>query len=239
MKNFSPHHHKSGSRPKREKIFNIPPVILWLFLLCCAVYIIPNYFMSSAAEEIFYSNFGFVPVVFLHNHDVLTQISAVSYSFLHGSLTHLGLNMLWFIIFGTPLANRLGSFFFILFWIFTAFAAVMIYCLLHFYSDIALVGASGAISGMMGASARYNFQTIGGSYMPESILSVKESMASRAVLVTLGSFVALNALTALSQGTMGFVGDSTNIAWEAHIGGLIAGFLSVGFFDEAAHHFKR
>lgn len=225
-----------GAR-RREKIFNVPPVILILFLICCFFYVIPSYFFSAGALERFLAFFSFVPVLFLHNYDVLTQFSAVSYAFLHGNLIHLAMNMLWLIIFGAPLANRLGAVFFIIFWVFTAFAAAMAYCLLNPADDSMLIGASGAISGMMGASARYNFQAIGGAYAPGTILSIKQALTSRAVLIALGCFIALNLLTAADQGQMSFAQEDANIAWQAHLGGLLAGFFAIGFFDKWTHKF--
>lgn len=230
--------HRAGGKPPREPIFNIPPVISVLLVFCCLAYIIPSYFFSQAALEHFLAVFSFVPILFLHNHDVLTQLSAVSYSFLHGNLLHLVMNMLWLIVFGAPLANRLGAAFFIIFWLFTAFAAAIVYCALNSGSEAMLIGASGAISGMMGASARYNFQAIGGSYARGTILSVKEALSSRAVVIALGCFIALNLLTAFDQGQMNFADESANIAWQAHLGGLLAGFLTIGFFDKWTHNFK-
>jgi len=232
-------HNRNGSPSPREKILNIPLVVTGFFLLCCLAYMLPAYILPAGRGEALVASFGFIPVLFLHNHDALTQISAVSYSFLHGNFTHLGLNMLWFVIFGTPLANRLGSIFFILFWLFTAFIAAMAYFLLHMNSDTTLIGASGAVSGMMGAAARYNFQAIGGSYLPGGVLPIKKALLSQSVLLILGSFVVLNLLNAMDQWVTGFIESDAGIAWEAHIGGLLAGFLAAGLFDKWTHNFKR
>jgi len=231
-------HDKSGNKPQRERIFNLPLVIIVFFAVCCLAYIMPAYLLPPGKSEEFFAFFGFVPVLFLHNHDVMTQISAVSYSFLHGNFAHLGLNMVWFVVFGTPLANRLGGTFFILFWFFTAFIAAMIYCLAHFDGETTLIGASGAVSGMMGASARYDFQTIGGSYVPGAVLSIKKALLSHSVILVMGSFVTLNFLTAIDQWITGYADNQAGIAWEAHIGGLLAGFLVIGFFDKWTHNFK-
>jgi len=226
-----------GAGGSRQRIFNIPPIIVILALICCIAYFIPAYLFSPGQQERFYAFFGFVPVLFLHNRDIITQLSAVTYSFLHGNLTHLGLNMLWLIIFGTPLANRLGSFFFFIFWLFTALVAALIYCGLNSGSQALMIGASGAISGMMGAAARYNFQAAGGVYLPETLLSIKQALSSRAVLIVLGSFIAFNLLDAAEQWQMGFAGNM-NIAWQTHLGGLLAGFLTIGFFDKWMGNFR-
>jgi len=244
MSGFLPPHRKAdltsgvSKASRRQRIFNIPPIIIMLLAVCCITYFIPAYCFSSGQLERFYAFFGFIPVLFRHNHDIFTQLSAVSYSFLHGNATHLGLNMLWFVIFGTPLANRLGGFFFFLFWLFTALIAALVYFGLNSDSQAMMIGASGAVSGMMGASARYNFQATGGVYLPETLLNIKQAFRSCSVLVALGSFIALNLLSAADQWQAGFAEEGTDIAWQAHLGGLLAGFFAVGFFDKWADKFK-
>jgi len=222
---------------KRERVLNIPLIVVVLASVCCAAYIIPAYFLTSPWREEFYAYFSFVPVTFLHNYDMLTQLSAVTYSFLHGNLTHLGLNMLWLIVFGAPLANRLGNVFFLIFWVITAYIAALTYCMFNSASDAMLIGASGVISGLMGAAARYNFQTYSGSYVAGALLPIRRALVSRSVLIALGSFILLNALTALDEGN-NFAGDNLNIAWQAHLGGLLGGFFIIGYFDKWSQRYR-
>jgi len=192
--------------------------------------------MSYEKEDAFFASFGFVPVLFAIDHGLMTRLSAITYSFLHGSWTHLGLNMTWFIIFGSPLASRLGSFFFLLFWIFMAFIAALTHFVFYTDSTVALVGASGAISGLMGAAARYDFQHVPEKYPSNrsgfsgSVLPMRVALQSRTVLVFVGGWFFLNLLTGIMSYPAGEE-EGNAIAWEAHIGGLLAGFLTIGFFD--------
>ncbi|MEI9902072.1 MAG: hypothetical protein WDN31_20430 [Hyphomicrobium sp.] len=98
-----------------------------------------------------------------------------------------------------------------------------------------MVGASGAISGLMGATMRFLFTAIdkGGLTAlrdePRQVPLMRLAVAlrdRRVVLVTL-VFLAANVLAVLGIGSVGFSG----IAWEAHIGGYFAGLLFFGFFD--------
>jgi len=226
------------TRSREEGFFNIPMVVVAIVMLCLVAYIVPTYFMSFKAEEVFIATFGFVPALFAVDYSFITRMSAITYSFLHGSWVHLGLNMIWFVVFGSPLANRLGVLSFILFWVFTAVIAALTHFLLYPHSGVALVGASGAISGLMGAAARYGFQRAPDIYHSNRsefagpVLPVRVALQSRTVLVFIGGWFLLNVII----GIMGaFPGEEeATVAWEAHIGGLIAGFLTIGFFDRSS-----
>jgi membrane associated rhomboid family serine protease len=93
-----------------------------------------------------------------------------------------------------------------------------------------LVGASGAISGMMGAAARFGFRIDRDEGQPAfagPILSIPAVFASRMAVTFLGVWLAVNLAMGLGFGAP----DEGAIAWEAHIGGFLAGFLLVRVFD--------
>jgi len=226
----NPHPSEAGSR--HERVFNLPPVVIAISVLCFLAYVVPVYFLSYEEAEMFFASFGFVPALFATGHSLMAGLSVVTYSFLHGSWAHLGFNMVWFVIFGSPLACRLGAFFFLLFWIFTAIIAALTHFIFYPESMTILVGASGAISGLMGAAARYGFRSVPERYLSGftgPILPVHVALRSRTVLVFAGGWLLLNLLTGVMSQSSG--ARITPIAWEAHIGGLLAGFLIISFFD--------
>ncbi|RUW77739.1 rhomboid family intramembrane serine protease, partial [Mesorhizobium sp. M1E.F.Ca.ET.063.01.1.1] len=102
---------------------------------------------------------------------------------------------------------------------------------LHPYGEMPLVGASGAISGMMGAAARYGFRidrSSGKAAFAGEPLPIAIVLRSRGVMTFLGVWMVIN----LATGLLGFApGVDGQIAWEAHIGGFIAGFFGLRFFD--------
>ena len=145
----------------------------------------------------------------------------VSYAFLHGDLLHLGFNTLWLVAMGSPVERILGA------RRFCAFAAVgtvfsaLAYGLAHTDSPAPMIGASGAISAMMGAVVRVMFA-----------LGNKRGRALQPGLVLfVGIWIALNVFTGVFG--IGPTGTAQAIAWEAHIGGFLTGLLLLPLFMSA------
>ena len=86
--------------------------------------------------------------------DIYSFSTPISYAFLHGGFTHLAVNMVWLAAVGTPLANRIGWLRFLVFWVVCGAAAAGLHYVLHPDDDVPLVGAPGAIAGMMAATPR-------------------------------------------------------------------------------------
>ena len=138
----------------------------------------------------------------------------------HGSWTHAGLNALGVVAFGTPVARRFGrtgALRFLAFYVLCGLIASIGYVVLHWGEAVVLVGASGAISGLMGATSR--------------LLDRRETLApfaSRAVIAMAGAWLFINLLMAMRWIDIG-VGDAP-VAWEAHLVGYGAGLLLIGPF---------
>ena len=116
--------------------------------------------------------------------DIYAFTTPFTYAFLHGGLAHLAINMVWLAAFGSPLANRLGTLRFALFWVVTALAAAGLHWAIYPLDPAPLVGASGAISGMMGAAARFGFnmdRRSGRAAFAGPALPVSEVLRSRNV----------------------------------------------------------
>ncbi|WP_317993101.1 rhomboid family intramembrane serine protease [Bartonella gliris] len=222
-----------GKKPK-EPLLNVPLVIVILIGLCFCTYFIPQYFFS---DQFYIKNlefFSFTPVLFKADPLAFGH-TIVSYSFMHGSFEHIAINMAWLLVFGSPLVRHFGSLRFLIFWVLTAAISALTYFTFHQDSIVSLVGASGAVSGMIGAVARYGFSPVhfGMSTKNERFFgplwSIKKALSSRTVLVYIGVWLIINFIIGIFSSLFG--GESVSIAWEAHIGGLFSGFLLVGFFD--------
>ncbi|MBB5701718.1 membrane associated rhomboid family serine protease [Ochrobactrum daejeonense] len=217
-----------------EPIFNIPGVVTALIALCAAVYVYQNYIISEQQNYQFMLNFALIPARFsLANGftDPAALFTLVSYSFMHGGIAHIAVNMIWLAAFGSPLAGRIGTGRMIVFWIFTSIVAGLTHYAIYPESVSPLVGASGAISGMMGAAARYGFRRIGHGRRSEfagPMLPVGLTLTLRPVLTFVGVWFLINIITGLYS-TGG--ADLSGIAWEAHIGGFIAGFFGIALVD--------
>lgn len=228
--------HNSGHRQRpSQPIFNMPPVVVALIGFCIAIYLLQSYVLTGAQDVWFLVNFAFIPLRFSVGggfSDPLAWFTAISYSFMHGGFAHLAINCVWFAAFGSPLAGRIGARKFLIFWVLTAIAAAFTHYAIYPESNIPLVGASGAISGMMGAAARFGFRRVTfysrtGRQIPAfggPILSVAATLQNRMVLTFLGFWLIINVMTGIYSTAPG---ELSGIAWEAHIGGFVAGFFGI------------
>jgi membrane associated rhomboid family serine protease len=215
----------------REPVFNLPAIIVLLIGVCVAVYLVQAYVLSDRQYLALLLRGAFIPIRYSGQFalEVYAFTTPFTYAFMHGSLAHLAINMIWLAAFGTPLANRLGNGRFLLFWAVTGLAAVGLHYILHPLDEAPLIGASGAISGMMGAAARFGFRVNRARGRPTfdgPLLPFAEVLRSRAAMTFLAVWMIINIVTGLVGMTQGV----DQIAWEAHIGGFLAGFLGVGYF---------
>jgi membrane associated rhomboid family serine protease len=226
-----------GSGPRqREPMFNMPAVVLAIIGLCVAVYLAQTYVLNRDQQLTLLYNAAFIPVLYTgeYGFDAFILSRPFTYTFLHGSLAHVAVNMVWLAAFGPPLANRFGAVRFALFFAATGLAAAALFWVIHPYMEVPLVGASGAISGMMGAAARFGFRidrSRGQAAFAGVPLPFKEVFRSRSVVTFLAVWMIIN----LATGLVGLgAGGGEQIAWEAHIGGFVVGFFALRLFDRPA-----
>ena len=162
-----------------------------------------------------------------------------TYSLLHGGFTHLAVNCVWLLAFGTALSRRFGGWRFLVFFAATAVAGALAFWLVNPSGLAPVIGASGAISGAMGAAARFAFAPgapLGGGFAGQRDLaayrqpapSLREVLSERRAFTFLALWFAMNFLF----GVVAPTGDAP-VAWEAHIGGFVAGFFGFPLFDRA------
>ena len=222
-----------GETPPREPIFNLPAIVLAVILLCAGVHLLRLYVLTPQQDVELLIRTAFIPVRYSGQYDIdfYAFSSPITYTFLHGGWAHLIVNMIWLAAFGSPLANRIGALRFALFFAVTGVAAAFFFFAIHPQTQAPLIGASGSISGMMGAAARFAFhvdRSSGKGAFAGPLLPFGAVFRSRATLSFLAVWMVINLVT----GVVGFVpGEESQIAWEAHIGGFLAGFLGLRFFD--------
>jgi membrane associated rhomboid family serine protease len=151
-------------------------------------------------------------------HPVLTIFTSM---FMHGGLLHLGTNMLYLWIFGNNIEDQLGYVKFILFYLFCGVAAAYAHAITSPSSMIPMIGASGAVSGVLGAylllfpHARVHTLIFFGFFI--------DVVRLPAVLV-IGFWVIIQFINGLvSTG----LPNQGGVAWFAHIGGFIAGIVAI------------
>jgi membrane associated rhomboid family serine protease len=166
-------------RRKRERMFNLPPVVLWTVALLFAIEGLCQLVSPESYLEIL-QRFAFVPGRFTFAFDPdrvplsgLSQAEAaqfflgsgrpqwwtvVTYALLHGSWLHVAVNSVWFAAFGSAVARRFGARRFLLFCALAAIAGALAHYLTHMADLEPVVGASAAVSGVMAAAVRFVFQ---------------------------------------------------------------------------------
>jgi membrane associated rhomboid family serine protease len=162
--------------------------------------------------------------------------SPVTYAFLHADLLHLLVNIIWMASFGGALARRFGSIRFLLLSLLAAAAGAGLFYFLHRGDEALVVGASGAVSGMMAATARFAFspegplaggRTAAAFQVPAEPLLA--AMRNRRAVGFILVWFAVNFIFGFAGGLA--AGVSGPIAWEAHIGGFLAGLLCFPLLD--------
>lgn len=218
---------------RREPVFNLPPVVLAVIAICASVYLLQQYVLTESQQLTLLYDGAFIPVLYTgkYGFDWFLFSRPFTYAFMHGGFAHIAINMVWLAAFGSPLANRLGALWFAIFFAVTGLASVVLFWAVHPYGEVPLVGASGAISGMMGAAARFGFRTdrsSGRAAFAGAPLPIAVALRSRGVMTFLAIWMVINLVTGLIGIGSGIDGQ---IAWEAHIGGFVAGFLGLRWFD--------
>lgn len=154
-------------------------------------------------------------------HPVMTVFTSM---FMHGGLLHLGTNMLYLWIFGNNIEDRLGYVRFILFYLLCGFAAAYAHALSNPVSVIPMIGASGAVAGILGA---YILLFPHAKVHTLIFFVFFVQVVRLPAIFVIGFWIliqVINGLISNGQATQG------GIAWFAHIGGFVFGILMITFF---------
>ncbi|MCR6499514.1 rhomboid family intramembrane serine protease [Shinella sp. CPCC 101442] len=229
---------------KREPAFNLPGGLVFVLVVLTLIHVVRTYLLSSVTDESVLLTFAFIPgryTIPFSEQDLGWLWSPVTYSLLHGSWEHLIFNAFWMVAFGAPVVRRIGLTRFFIFWGLCAIAAVAFHTALHWGAMILVVGASGVVSGLMGAAARFVFSPSGRISRQfahlNRRLTISEALSNRSVLVFSGIWFLTNFLIGFGQ-IFGSVAGGA-VAWEAHIGGFLFGFLFFPLFDVATTEARR
>ena len=143
---------------------------------------------------------------------------------------HLIGNMLYLWIFGNNIEDAMGHGRFVLFYLLTGVAASMAHFFTDLGSEIPTIGASGAISGVLGAYILLYPRA-------QVLVLIFLGFFIRVMYVPAGLALGFYFLLQLLQGTLTFGQAGGGVAWFAHIGGFVAGLLLVGLFKQSSVRF--
>ena len=213
------------------------PYVSWVIIgLCVAVYGCVM-LMSEADQDNFFKFHGFVPILFSRtllpkviDEAPITLLSPVTYMFIHGGLIHLISNMWAFWIYSDNVEDRMGHLRFLFFYFFCGLVAIATHYVMHRGDITPVVGASGALAGVMAAYLRL-FPTARIQCLLWFIFIIR--FVEVPALVVIGVWFVSQLMDILG----GAVG---NVAWYAHIGGFIAGaWLTKRWFPYQSFRFTR
>ena len=245
-----------GPKPS-EPIFNVPAVVIATVVVLVGVHLFRMLVLTSGQDELFVRTFAFIPARYFggglgsealpggFGADLWTFFT---YAFLHADLLHIGLNLAWLIPFGTALARRFGAWRYTAFMLVTAAAGALAHLASYPDAEVPMIGASAAISGAMAAAMRFVFQKHGpletwrdGPRNSEAYripaVPLLATFRDPRLLLFLAVWMGLNALFGLGAVSFGEAGQQ--LAWQAHIGGFLAGLVLFGAFDPVTSRRER
>ncbi len=193
----------------------LTPVVTWFIVLACiATFLWQSSLGQEGGEAAIYA-FGFTPRVFFNRSSSGPWLTVFTSMFMHGGLLHLGGNMLYLWIFGNNVEDAMGHLRFVAFYLAAGVAAIFVQAFAEPDAAVPMVGASGAISGVLAAYVliypRARIRVI----IPLGFLLYPTKISA---IYVVGFWFILQLFSALTA-QPGMAGT----AWWAHIGGFAAG----------------
>ena len=180
-----------------------------------AVVFLYEFSLGERVEQ-FVLYFGLVPAAF-------SFVSLFTSMFLHGGFLHFAGNMLYLWIFGDNVEDTLGHFRFLAFYLLAGIGAAMAQTFMQPQSRVPMIGASGAISGVLGA---YLFLFPHASVLTLVTFGFFIRFIHIPAVIVLGFWIVVQVL----YGVISMGRDEAGVAWFAHIGGFVAGIALLFLF---------
>jgi membrane associated rhomboid family serine protease len=213
----------------------VPVVTYSIIAACVAIFAWQALTLSETETVKVVYRLGFVPAEFFGEgaidatirelQDLPPFLTILTSMFLHGDILHVGGNMLYLWIFGNNVEDSMGRLRFIVFYLVTGAAAALTQGLIEPTSEIPMIGASGAISGVLGA---YILLHPRASVYTLLVLGVILTTVRFPAVLVLGFYILLQ----FAQAYFTPVGEP-GVAWWAHIGGFVAGVFLIPFFKSS------
>jgi len=208
---------------------NSTPFVTYAFIALCVLVFLWQFSLGDGGGQRAIYSLGVIPAVLLGNAHLPPELAVVpptatvlTSMFMHGGWMHLIGNMLYLWIFGDNVEDSMGHVRYLVFYLLCGVAAVMAQALPAPNSEIPMVGASGAISGVLGAYVLLHPHA-------KVLVAVPLGFILQMVRLPAGLVLALWFGLQLFSNLMS-QGGGGGVAFRAHIGGFVAGMLLVGIF---------
>ncbi|WP_029042326.1 rhomboid family intramembrane serine protease [Cucumibacter marinus] len=215
---FYPVHDSNPIRYLKREYVN------WSIILATFLIFVVQLAMPVALENRFFVAFGMVPGVvqgiYADPFPLLPdKATLVTYAFLHADFWHVATNMLFLWVFGDNVEDAMGHARYLVFYVVCAIAAALAHMLFNFGSSGPLIGASGAVAGVIGAYLVL-YPKVRVMVIVRLIIPLPVPVPA---LWALGAWIGLQLVFAL-------IPNDDPVAWWAHIGGFIAGVALIPLF---------
>ncbi len=234
---------------RREPAFNVPSVIVGLLALLAAIHFVRTVLLTPSQDELMLGLMAFDPL--RYETSVLpggvlpggfgAEIwTFFTYALIHASWIHYGVNAIWLLPFGSAVARRFGPWRFMAFFVVTAAVGALAHLIAYVGQNAPVVGASAAISGTMAGAMRFAFQPGGPLHFLRAgddtdyrvpAIPLVGVLRDPRVLLFVGVWFGINILFGATSLPIDGLGGGEVVAWQAHIGGFLAGLFLFSWFD--------
>jgi membrane associated rhomboid family serine protease len=211
-----------GTRETVRRI-RFPYVTLLIVLINVVVFIFETALLLNLGEaglNSFLDHYAAIPADLTDSTPL--EIGLLTSMFLHGGLLHIIGNMMYLLPFGDNVEDRLGHVRYILFYLLCGLAAVLVYTLFDPHSNTPLIGASGAIAGVLGGYLRLHPKGQVKGFLFIIILLIPVTLPA---IIFIGYWFIMQIFGSVASLGSDAASSGTSIAFTAHVGGFIAGYL--------------
>jgi len=215
-------------KPARQPFLRAPASVLGLIGVLVAAHVIRILAPPVMSEQIL-NDYALDPVRYTAAGagNFLTGVLPLfTHMALHANAAHIAVNSVWLLAFGPIVARRFGGAAFVLFFLLCGVAGAAFFVALNWGADVGVIGASGAISGLMGAAIR--MMRLRQPYLNVATLPLLPLWSAQ-VLGFSAVWLAINLVTGLTG--LGTGGQIEPVAWQDHMGGYLAGLILAGPFE--------
>lgn len=201
------------------------PIVNWMIIIINAGIFIIQVRLPRETVEIIFNTFGVIPIRFVEFHP-LAPISLFSSQFLHGGWLHIIRNLWILYIFGDNVEDRIGHIQYLVFYIITGIAGGLLQVVIQPFSNTPMIGASGAISGVLGAYIFFFPRARVLTFVPIFILPWLVEIPA---VIFLGIWFLSQFVNVINEASTIV---NSGIAYWAHLGGFGAGFILARRFKQ-------
>jgi membrane associated rhomboid family serine protease len=205
------------------------PIVTWSIIGVCVLVFLWQLSLGEEQGQVAVFQYGMIPARLFGAAELRPELAAVpawstvlTSMFMHGGVLHLALNMLFLWIFGDNVEDYMGHLRYLVFYLVCGAAAAMTQALIHPDSTIPMVGASGAISGVLGAYLLLH---------PYATVRVLIFIFLFVTIVHVPAMFVLGLWFLTQIASAAFApADGPGVAFWAHVGGFVAGLALVPAF---------